>query len=922
MMTMITKRHIRIVFYAAIASLPLLLAACSEAADGGSYATGDGDGLALRSLTVGVADAGTTRATGDMDTHTNYSAFAEGEQLYVVASVGASQQTAVYRCGELKSVNLGDFYSPDYRYYNHAEPVGAPLMASATSATEISAFAPYEVTASGSGATVSVTPLTTQFSVQQDQRTQLDLRASDLLYAEGTVAAGGTTATNAGGAWHQADKLSFQHQLSQLVVRFANSDANRLYPTLRSVRVTSGYRTIALSISGDGTMQTPLASHALSDPLSAGSPLTVFTSDDGVEINNNGNVVTDGAKPQLSSTDYVCILPPQTLAAGTTLIQAETSVGTISYYLPQAQTLLAGRSYRITLPVAPVAQTGAVAITDWDETTWTYTAQGTATTDTQYHADGAQLFNVGGVEFNMIRVKSGTATSGGSTYTVTDDYYIGETEVTQALWKAVMNGTLARTLGGTVATPMIVGNNYPMGGLGYNDVLKTGTNYFFTRLNEQAATQLPEGYEFALPTELQWRYAAAGGRYSHNYTYAGSNTVGDVSWYGAGSSGSTHPVALKQPNELGLYDMSGNAWEYAVGSGNNVCYGGSYYDVAEQSAITWVSGSGGADNAGGTRGFRLVLVPTALTRNFSYTGSVQTFTARRTGRYKIECWGASGGASANATVNASTTPGKGGYATGYVRLAKGSKLYVYVGGAGVENTSNGSAANGGWNGGGKSGSNYTNGQTHHSSGGGASDVRTVQCAAAANWKDNADGSESTDASLMSRLIVAGGGGGIGYYQKLLGNATGGDGGGLTGGDGGKNACQNSDSPDYTVTRFNTVTAPSGGTQMAGGAPGSGGGGKYGSTTYNNLTGGQAGSFGRGGNASASWGGGGGGGYYGGGGASVTTHIVSGGGGGSGYVGGVDDGQMTAGNAWMPAPAGGTELGHTGNGYVRITWMSE
>jgi formylglycine-generating enzyme required for sulfatase activity len=65
-----------------------------------------------------------------------------------------------------------------------------------------------------------------------------------------------------------------------------------------------------------------------------------------------------------------------------------------------------------------------------------------------------------------------------------------------------------------------------------------------------------------LPTEAEWEYAARGGNKSKGYTYSGSNTIGSVAWYNGNSSSKTHPVAQKQPNELGLYDMSGNVWEW------------------------------------------------------------------------------------------------------------------------------------------------------------------------------------------------------------------------------------------------------------------------------------------------------------------------------------------------------------------------
>ena len=79
---------------------------------------------------------------------------------------------------------------------------------------------------------------------------------------------------------------------------------------------------------------------------------------------------------------------------------------------------------------------------------------------------------------------------------------------------------------------------------------------FITKLNQLT------GQAFRLPTEAEWEYAARGGNQSQGYKYAGSNTIGDVAWYTENSSSTTHEVATKQPNELGLYDMSGN-----VGSG-------------------------------------------------------------------------------------------------------------------------------------------------------------------------------------------------------------------------------------------------------------------------------------------------------------------------------------------------------------------
>ena len=159
-----------------------------------------------------------------------------------------------------------------------------------------------------------------------------------------------------------------------------------------------------------------------------------------------------------------------------------------------------------------------------------------------------------GISIDMVRVEAGTFTMGATPemenpwddekpahqVTLTNDYYIGKYEVTQALWQAVMGSNPSE----------FKGNNLPVEQVSIKDCQK-----FISKLNKMA------GRRFRLPTEAEWEYAARGGKNSRGYQYSGSNKISDVAWYDGNSGSETHPVGTKQANELEIYDMSGNVYE-------------------------------------------------------------------------------------------------------------------------------------------------------------------------------------------------------------------------------------------------------------------------------------------------------------------------------------------------------------------------
>ena len=183
------------------------------------------------------------------------------------------------------------------------------------------------------------------------------------------------------------------------------------------------------------------------------------------------------------------------------------------------------------------------------------------------------------------------------------NYCISETEVTQALWNAVMD-----------SNPSInVGDDKPVENVSWNDCQE-----FIRKLNQIT------GKNFRLPTEAEWEFAARGGNDGESWIYSGSNEINDVAWYVGNSNNSTSPVKRKKPNNLGLYDMSGNVYEWCndwfgdydynpqtdpqgPSSGKNrVVRGGGYQNSEGQCHVTKRQ-QGDPEKSSSSVGFRLAL---------------------------------------------------------------------------------------------------------------------------------------------------------------------------------------------------------------------------------------------------------------------------------------------------------------------------
>ena len=178
-----------------------------------------------------------------------------------------------------------------------------------------------------------------------------------------------------------------------------------------------------------------------------------------------------------------------------------------------------------------------------------------------------------GIQFEMIHIPGGKLMIGSEEHpwekpsheVSVPDFYLGKYPVTQQLWRAVM--------GDDNNPSYYTGDLRPVESISWNQAQE-----FIQRLNKISRQN------YVLPSEAIWEYAARGGQKSQGFRYAGSNKLKEVGWYNLNSHRETKPVGLKQSNELGLYDMSGNVWEWCADHWHES------YEGAPVDGSPWVSG--------------------------------------------------------------------------------------------------------------------------------------------------------------------------------------------------------------------------------------------------------------------------------------------------------------------------------------------
>lgn len=412
------------------------------------------------------------------------------------------------------------------------------------------------------------------FAVSSEQNVDDNYKASDLMYGkpydtdaddyiEGCSI--GKPTTNPA----PAVNLKFEHLLSKV-----------------KIKLTKG--TGVTSITG---IQLVGVKTSVTFDSSTGTATTIDGTTGNITVASGSTDIADG-------TSYYSALIPAQAVDGNFLV-ITTSAGDATYSL--TKTFAAGHQYTINLTVSSAEIGTTTAITGWSD-------GGTGS----FPANTMQIltFNVNGAIFNMMPVEGGsysmtysTSASTSDDVTVTgtlSDYYIGQTEVTNYLYRTVIPGNLPSN-GHTQ-------DAYPVQCVTW-DMINNASTGFLKTLNEKLATQLAaygmSGATFVLPSEAQWQYAAMGGKKGNGYTYSGSNYLENVAWWGVGedgtskwysnpsgtkkygnSEGTTHLIGTKDANELGLYDMTGNVWEWCRDSYADIAAGNLGKDYVKTTSST------------------------------------------------------------------------------------------------------------------------------------------------------------------------------------------------------------------------------------------------------------------------------------------------------------------------------------------------
>jgi len=494
-----------------IAGFAALVAACSSDDAATTEAAQERVPISLSYQTLKAVDD-SHRAAAATDLNDDY--IASGRSVNVsIANVGSNTwQNYTYTTGDAGAMTppSGD---------------GTPLYPTDDTNIKILAWHPADAASSG-------------FEVQYDQTSDPNYQASDLMFSN-----------NVTNQAKQVDPvaLQFVHKMAKIVVNVTSGIG---VSEIRSVTLKNIHRTLSLFDQSDGTVTTN-TNDAAGDVL----------------------VVKEGTAATAAGA---ALIPDQTISGS--LLEITTDIGTATYSV-DSKHFESGHKYTLNISVSRTTVNTTTAITNWGAG-GSVTITPNATKQTfDVTNNGLITFNANGIQFTMVGVagggtlsnyaNAGNSPASGTSLKITEDYYIGQTEVTNALWVAVMGGDTPSEPFTSADSGKGVNGEYPVQKVSWNDICTASTG-FLAKLNALIADQLPDGKQFTLPTEGQWEYAARGGKRSKGYTYAGSSTIGDVAWWGnngssytSGNSGAhTHPVGTLMPNELGLYDMTGNVWEW------------------------------------------------------------------------------------------------------------------------------------------------------------------------------------------------------------------------------------------------------------------------------------------------------------------------------------------------------------------------